>query len=431
MPLTTTRSQELFLQAREMIPGGVNSPVRAFKAVGGNPVYIRSGKGARIRDVDGNEYVDYVCSWGPLILGHTHPAVVKRVQEVAESGLSFGATCELELRMASLLLEAFPSMELVRMVNSGTEAAMSALRLARGFTGREKILKFEGSYHGHSDMLLAKAGSGVMTLGVPDSLGVPESIALHTIVCPYNDTKAFRKVVEQEGEKIAAVIVEPVAGNMGVVPPREGFLETLRETTRKFGIVLIFDEVITGFRLAWGGAQERFGISADLTCLGKIIGGGLPVGAYGGCRDIMEQVAPLGGVYQAGTLSGNPLALAAGIQTLEEIKSQPAFYETLEKRTAYLAEEADRILNGEGIAHRTNRVGSMFTVFFTGKDVGNYSEAKGANTEEYARFFNVCLEHGLYFAPSQFEAAFVSSAHSDAEIEATLSALKKVAASIA
>ncbi len=418
------KSKELFVLARRYIPGGVNSPVRAFKAVGGQPLFIARGQGALIYDVDGNEYIDYVGSWGPLILGHRHPEVMAALQECLEIGTSFGAPTELEIELAKAIVEALPAVEMVRLVNSGTEATMSALRLARGYTGRNKIVKFEGCYHGHADFLLIHAGSGALTLGVPSSPGVPASTAANTIVAPYNDLDSLEKIFAQEGEDIAAVIVEPVAGNMGVVPPREGFLEGLREITRRYGTLLIFDEVITGFRLSYGGAQALYGIDPDLTCLGKIIGGGLPVGAYGGKRHIMEQVAPEGPVYQAGTLSGNPLAVTAGLATLRVLK-RPGIYEELERKSALLARGLTEAARGAGLTLAFNRVGSMLCTFFTGTPVVDYATACTANTRRFAAFFQTMLEQGIYLAPSQFEATFVSLAHTDEQIQRTVEAARK------
>ncbi|AEG15095.1 Glutamate-1-semialdehyde 2,1-aminomutase [Desulfofundulus kuznetsovii DSM 6115] len=418
------RSKELFAQARRYMPGGVNSPVRAFKAVGGQPLFIARGKGALIYDVDGNEYIDYVGSWGPLILGHRHPEVTAALQECLEIGTSFGAPTELEIELARAIVEALPAVEMVRLVNSGTEATMSALRLARAHTRRNKIVKFEGCYHGHADFLLIKAGSGALTLGVPSSPGVPASTAADTIAAPYNDLDTLEAIFAREGEDIAAVIVEPVAGNMGVVPPREGFLEGLREITRRYGALLIFDEVITGFRLSYGGAQALYNIDPDLTCLGKIIGGGLPVGAYGGKRHIMEQVAPEGPVYQAGTLSGNPLAVTAGLATLKVLK-RPGTYEELERKSALLARGLAEAAREAGLVLSFNRVGSMLCTFFTETPVVDYATACTADTRRFAAFFQSMLEQGIYLAPSQFEAAFVSLAHTDEQIQRTVEAARK------
>ena len=416
-----TRSERAFAEAQRYMPGGVNSPVRAFRAVGGTPPFIERGQGSRLTDVDGNVYIDYVCSWGPLIAGHAHPAVTARLHEAVDRGTSYGAPTEAETELARLVVEMVPSIEMVRFVNSGTEATMSALRLARGATGRDKIVKFAGCYHGHADALLSTAGSGVLTLGIPSGPGVTAGTAADTISLPYNDLDAVRAVFAESGDQIAAVIVEPVAGNMGVIPPAEGFLEGLREITREHGALLIFDEVITGFRVAPGGAQERYGVLPDLTCLGKIIGGGLPVGAYGGRRDLMEQMAPLGPVYQAGTLSGNPLAMAAGIATLELLR-EPGTYERLEALGAQLAEEMTRAAEAAGVPLTVNRVGSMLTGFFTEGPVTDYASATAADTTRYARFHQAMLARGVYLAPSQFEAAFVSLAHTAEDLEQTAEA---------
>ncbi len=421
-----TRSHDLFVEAQKCIPGGVNSPVRAFKGVGGDPVFFARAKGPHVWDVDGRQYIDYVGSWGPMILGHAHEAVLAAVQEAAEKGLSFGAPTELEVRMAEKVCELVPSIELVRMVSSGTEATMSALRLARGYTGRDKIVKFEGCYHGHSDSLLVKAGSGALTLGVPTSPGVPAALAEHTLTLTYNDADQVREVFGQLGEQIAAVIVEPVAGNMNCVPPVPGFLETLREVCDEYGSVLIFDEVMTGFRVALGGAQGRYGITPDLTTLGKVIGGGMPVGAFGGKREIMEQIAPLGPVYQAGTLSGNPVAMAAGLKTLELI-SEPGFFARLADRTAALAEGLRMEAAAHGIPLTTNEVGGMFGFFFTEADsVTRFDQVAACDQARFRAFFHGMLEEGVYLAPSAFEAGFVSSAHDDEHIGATLEAAGRV-----
>ncbi len=420
-----TASEDLFARAASVIPGGVNSPVRAFRAVGGSPFFVARGAGARLWDVDGRSYIDYVGSWGPLILGHAHPKVVAAIQAAAEAGTSYGAPTPGEVELARLLVEAVPSLEMVRLVSSGTEAVMSALRLARGVTGREKIIKFEGGYHGHADSLLAKTGSGGLTFSLPDSLGVPPAIARLTLTVPYNDLEAVRSVMAREGADVAAVIVEPVAGNMGVVPPVPGFLEGLRRMTTEYGALLIFDEVITGFRLAWGGAQAKYGVTPDLTCLGKIIGGGLPVGAYGGGRKMMAHVAPLGGVYQAGTLSGNPLAVAAGLATLELLRDSGA-YERLERLGQTFEEGLVGAARKEGIPLRVNRVGSMLTAFFTGNEVRDLASAKTADTKRYAAFFHAMLSRGIFFAPSQFEAAFCSLAHTEADLESTIEAARHV-----
>lgn len=419
-----TKSVELYQEAQKFIPGGVNSPVRAFKSVGLNPVFIKKGEGAKIYDADGNEYIDYVGSWGPLILGHRHPRVVQALERcLNEVGTSFGAPTELETILAAMIVEAVPSVETVRLVNSGTEATMSSLRLARGYTGRNKIVKFEGCYHGHADFLLIKAGSGALTLGVPTSPGVPAGSAANTIIANYNDLENIKEIFKLEGEDIAAVIVEPVAGNMGVVPPASGFLEGLRSLTAQYGSLLICDEVMTGFRVAYGGAQERYGITPDLTCLGKIIGGGLPVGAYGGKREIMERVAPAGPVYQAGTLSGNPLAVTAGIATLEVLK-QPGIYDELEQSSATLEEGLAKAAREAGVEVSSNRVGSMLCTFFAGEKVSDYATACSSNTARFAAFFKSMLEQGIYLAPSQYEAAFVSLAHGAEEIERTVEAAR-------
>ncbi|MFG0212699.1 glutamate-1-semialdehyde 2,1-aminomutase [Brevibacillus porteri] len=418
------KSTQLFAEAQHYIPGGVNSPVRAFKSVGGNPVYIAKGEGSHIFDVDGNSYIDYIGSWGPLILGHAHPRVLAAITEVAALGTSFGAPTERETEMAKLVCAIVPSVEVVRMVNSGTEATMSALRLARGYTRRNKIMKFEGCYHGHADSLLIKAGSGVATLGLPDSPGVPEGTAHNTITVPYNDLESVKLAFESFGDDLAAVIVEPIGGNMGVVPPQPGFLEGLREITEKHGALLIFDEVMTGFRVALGGAQELYGITPDLTTMGKVIGGGLPVGAYGGKREIMQQVAPAGPIYQAGTLSGNPLAMAAGLTTLQEL-SKPGAYERLEKMSARLAEGLADNAKKLDIPHTLNRVGSMVCLFFTETPVVNYETAKTSDLERFSAYFNYLLEEGIMIPPSQFEGMFVSLAHTDEDIERTIEASYK------
>jgi glutamate-1-semialdehyde 2,1-aminomutase len=424
------RSRRLFQEASRYFPGGVNSPVRAFRAVGGDPFFVSHARGSRISDVDGNSYIDYVGSWGPMILGHAHPRVVAAIQGTAKSGTSFGAPTELETRLARLVQAAFPSMERMRFVSSGTEACMSALRVARGFTRRDAIVKFEGCYHGHADSLLVKAGSGVITFGVPDSLGVPAELARHTLTVPYNDLDALRALFNQRGAEIAAVIIEPVAGNMGVIPPQAGFLSGLREITRQHGALLIFDEVITGFRIAWGGAQEVSGVRADLTSLGKIVGGGVPVGVYGGRADIMEQVAPLGGVYQAGTLSGNPLAMAAGVETLSLLQA-PGFYADLEAKGQRLADGLVEAAAASRVPAHTNRVGSMLTTFFTGVAVTDYATAKTSDTKRYGVFFHAMLDRGVSLAPSQFEAAFISAAHSAEDLDATVAAAREALAAVA
>jgi glutamate-1-semialdehyde 2,1-aminomutase len=416
-----TRSEALFAEAQRHLPGGVDSPVRAFRAVGGTPRFIARARGASVWDVDDNRYVDYLASWGPLIAGHAHPGVVAAIQEAAARGTSYGAPTESEVELATLIQQAFPSLDLVRFVNSGTEATMTALRLARAFTSRDLILKFDGGYHGHADGLLVQAGSGPLTLGQPDSPGVPSSAASQTLSVAYNDLAAVRDAFAAHPRQVAAVIVEPVAGNMGVVPPAAGFLEHLREMTRESGTLLIFDEVITGFRVAIGGAQQRFGIRPDLTCLGKIVGGGLPVGAYGGRAEIMQQVSPLGPVYQAGTLSGNPLAMAAGLATLR-LLTEPGVYDHLERLASRLVDGLGDAAASAGVPFISNRVGSMFTGFFADQPVSDYASAKLAHTRRYARFFHAMLDRGVYLAPSQFEAGFVSLAHSEADIDATLNA---------
>jgi glutamate-1-semialdehyde 2,1-aminomutase len=422
------RSRELRDLARRYMPGGVSSPVRAFKAVGGDPPIIAYGQGPRVFDVDGNAYIDYVAAFGPLILGHAHPAVTEALVRAAQRGTAYGATTELEVELARMICQAIPSIELVRFVNSGTEATMSALRLARAFTGRDKIVKFEGCYHGHADGLLAKAGSGQATLGLPDSPGVPESYAAHTLVVPFNGEEAVRSLFDEHAEEIATVIVEPVAGNMGVVPPAPGFLQRLRDLTRQSGSLLVFDEVITGFRLRYGGVQTMFGVQPDLTCLGKVIGGGLPVGAYGGRRDIMEMVAPQGPVYQAGTLAGNPLAMAAGIATLRLLTD--AAYERLEGSAILLEDGLRRAAEETETPARVNRVGSMLTVFFTAEPVTDFASARRSDTERYAAFFRQMLARGIFLPPSQFEAMFVSLAHNDEEIQQTVEAAGESLASI-
>ncbi|HEU5343993.1 MAG TPA: glutamate-1-semialdehyde 2,1-aminomutase [Ktedonobacterales bacterium] len=416
-----SRSAEMFARARQVIPGGVNSPVRAFRAVGGQPVFIQRGAGAYLYDVDGNQYIDYVGSWGPLIFGHAHPRVVEAITAAAQRGASYGAPTEAETRLAELVIEAVPSIELVRFVNSGTEATMSALRVARAYTGREKIIKFAGGYHGHADMLLVAAGSGALTLGAPDSPGVPAGATAQTLVVAYNDLAATRAAFERYPDEIAAIIVEPVAGNMGCVPPAPGFLQGLRDLTAQYGAVLIFDEVMTGFRVAHGGAQALYSIQPDMTCLGKIVGGGLPAAAYGGRREIMSLVSPSGPVYQAGTLSGNPLAMAAGTAQLEMLK-QPGVYERLDALTTALAEGIGAAAREAGVAVYQTRVGSMFTTFFTAEPVVDEATAKRADTKAFAAFFGALLDQGVYIAPSQFEAGFVSLAHSDDDIARTLAA---------
>jgi glutamate-1-semialdehyde 2,1-aminomutase len=414
-------SEELFARAQALLPGGVNSPVRSFNAVGGTPRFIRRGEGARVWDEDGREYLDFLGSWGPLILGHAHPAVVGALRRAAGEGTSFGAPCAAEVELADRVVRAMPSIEKVRFVSSGTEATMSALRLARGFTGRRKILKFDGCYHGHADALLAAAGSGVATLGIPGSEGVPEGTVADTIVAPYNDVGAVERVFAEHGRDLAAVIVEPIAGNMGLVVPRDGYLAALREITRRAGALLIFDEVITGFRVARGGAQQLYGVRPDLTCLGKIVGGGLPVGAYGGRADIMNRIAPLGPVYQAGTLSGNPLAMAAGIATLDGLLA-PGLYERLESLSRELQAGLARALEASGLPASIARIGSMFTVFFCRGPVEDYASAKASDTKLYARFFHAMLDRGVYLPPAQFETAFVSTAHTEADVDFAIKA---------
>lgn len=423
--MNLSHSIELFNQAQKVIPGGVNSPVRAFKSVGGQPVFIERGEGSKLYDVDGNSYIDYVCSWGPLIFGHAYQPIVNAIQEAAGNGTTFGASTSLEVELAKMIVDAVPSIDMVRLVSSGTEALMSAIRVARGFTNRTKIIKFEGCYHGHSDSLLAKAGSGIATFGLPDSAGVPASVTSDTITLPYNDLDAVSEAINALPGEVACILLEPIAGNMGVVLPKPGYLAGLREICNANGIVLIFDEVISGFRVAYGGAQELYGVTPDLTTLGKIIGGGLPVGAYGGRREIMECVAPLGSVYQAGTLSGNPLAVSAGIATLRALR-EPGFYDSLERKASALEQGIAEAAYNAGISIQSNRVGSMMTTFFTGEPVFDYASAKKSDTTLYARYFNKMLEHGVYLAPSQFEAAFVSSAHSSDDIEKTISIAHKV-----
>jgi glutamate-1-semialdehyde 2,1-aminomutase len=416
-----SRSGQLFVVAKELIPGGVNSPVRAFKSVGADPVFISRASGSHIYDVDGNDYIDYVGSWGPMILGHCHPDVVAAIKATAESGCSFGAPTELETELAQMVIDAVPSIEMVRMVSSGTEATMSAIRLARGYTGRDKIMKFSGCYHGHSDALLVKAGSGAATFGVPDSPGVPQDFAKHTLTARFNDLGSVKALVAENAGQIACIIVEPIAGNMGTVPPRPGFLEGLRKICSDEGIVLIFDEVMSGFRVAYGGAQEVYGVTPDMTTLGKIIGGGLPVGAFGGKKEIMSILSPSGGVYQAGTLSGNPLAMAAGIATLKLLK-QPGFYQKLEEKSAYLAAGIAKAAADAGYPIYSTRVGSMLCTFFTSNEVSDWDSAATCDTKAFATFFRAMLEESVYLAPSQFETAFVSIAHTVAELDRTIAA---------
>jgi len=415
------KSIAVYRRALEMIPGGVDSPVRAFKAIGISPTFIDRAKGSKIWDIDGNEYIDYVGSWGPMILGHAHPGVVAALKKAIPKGTSYGAPTSLEVELAAKLKKAFPSMELVRLVSSGTEAVMSAIRLARGYTGRDNILKFEGCYHGHGDSLLVKAGSGATTFGIPDSLGVPEDLAKHTLTASYNDLEGVKSLVRQYSGQIACIIVEPIAGNMGVVLPEKEFLEGLREICNEERSVLLFDEVISGFRVAYGGAQELYNIKADLTCLGKIIGGGLPVGAYGGKREIMEKISPLGGVYQAGTLSGNPLAMIAGMVTLGLLRSKKV-YQDLEKKTSYLTEAISEKAEENGIPITINRGTGMFTLFFTAGPVRDYRTAKTSDTKRFAQFFIEMMEQGIYLPPSQFEAWFISLAHTQKDLDQTIEA---------
>ena len=418
-------SQNLFKRALKLIPGGVNSPVRACKSVGADPVFINRAQGCLIFDADGNHYIDYIGSWGPLILGHRHPAVIEAITSVLERGTSFGAPIDLEVQLAQMVIEAVPSVEMVRMVNSGTEATMSAVRLARGVTQRDTIIKFDGCYHGHADTLLVAAGSGVATLGIPGSPGIPESVARHTLSLPYNDTDCFKKIMERQGELVAGIIVEPVAGNMGLVPPAQGFLEALRGLADRYGSILIFDEVMTGFRVAYGGAQALYGVTPDLTCFGKIIGGGLPVGAYGGKRELMSRIAPQGAVYQAGTLSGNPVAMAAGIATLKQIQKD-GFYEALDAKAEVLLSGLEQAAIKADIPVQAKRVGSMLGLFFNAKEVRNFDDAKTCDLDRFSAFFNGMRQNGIYIAPSQFEALFLSSAHDTEHIEMTIKAAEKV-----
>ncbi len=421
-----TTNHDLFSQAQNHIPGGVNSPVRAFKGVGGDPIFFREGKGAWITDVEGKRYIDYIGSWGPMILGHAHPDVISAVQESVTHGLGFGAPTEIEIEMADTLCRLVPSMELVRMVSSGTEATMSAIRLARGFTGRDTIVKFEGCYHGHADSLLVKAGSGALTLGVPSSGGVPESLAKHTLTLTYNDLDSVRECFAELGDQIACIIVEPVAGNMNCIPPADGFLQGLREICDQSGAVLIFDEVMTGFRVSLGGAQEYYDVKPDLTTLGKVVGGGLPVGAFGGKREVMECIAPLGPVYQAGTLSGNPVAMAAGLSTLKLIQA-PDFHKNLSASANALVTGLKDRADKAGIPLAINQVGGMFGLFFTAeKEVSTFEQVVACDQERFKKFFHGMLDEGIYLAPSSYEAGFISAAHGDAEIQATLDAAEKV-----
>jgi glutamate-1-semialdehyde 2,1-aminomutase len=428
-PLNVERSRALFAEALTLLPGGVDSPVRAFKAVGGQPLFIERGEGPWLFDVDGNRYIDYVLSWGPLVLGHAHRRVLEALGQAASRGTSFGAPSPLELDLARLVRGLVPSVELVRFVNSGTEAVMSALRLARAFTGRDKIVKFSGGYHGHADMLLVQAGSGAATLGLPDSPGVPAAVTADTLSCAYNDLKAVEEIFDRQRGRIAAVIVEPVAGNMGVILPEPGFLQGLRAVTKADGALLIFDEVMTGFRVHPGGAQALYGVTPDLSTLGKVIGGGMPVGAYGGRRDIMALVAPAGPMYQAGTLSGNPLAMSAGIETLKEL-ARPGVWDRLEKTTRELADGLSRAARAAGVPHQVSHIGSMFGLFFSGDPVRDWDSAKKSDTARFSRYFRLMLEGGVYLAPSQFEAGFVSTAHGAAEVAATLKAAEMAFANL-
>ena len=427
--MSMLKSENLFREAQKLIPGGVNSPVRACGSVGGQPVFIEKGNKARIYDVDGNEYIDYVLSWGPLILGHRPACVIEALTKILEIGTSFGAPTELETDLARLVIDMVPSVEMIRMVNSGTEATMSAIRLARGYTGKDIIIKFDGCYHGHADTLLVAAGSGIATLGIPGSPGVPESVISNTLSLKFNDIDGFIKIMEEKGDKVAGVILEPVAGNMGMVPPVNGFLETLREYTLKFGSILIFDEVMTGFRVAKGSAQGLFGITPDLSCFGKVIGGGLPVGAYGGRKEIMDHIAPVGNVYQAGTLSGNPLAMAAGIATLKELQNN-GVYDVLDNKTERLMNGLQSAADSAGINLKTNHVGSMAGFFFSDEDIHDFDTAKKCDLDRFAKFYRIMLEKGVYLAPSQFEACFVSLAHSDEDIDQTITTARHAMAAL-
>ncbi len=424
MSMNRKNSSRLFPIAKRVMPGGVNSPVRAFNAVGGDPLFVKSAKGSRMTDVDGNEFIDYVASWGPLIFGHAHPEIVSAITQQAQLGTSYGASTELEIQLAEKVVEAVPSLEMVRMVNSGTEAVMSALRLARGITGRDKIVKFEGCYHGHGDSLLVKAGSGLASLGIPDCPGIVSSLAEKTLNLPYNNINQVRELFENEGKEIAALIVEPIGGNMGVVPPKPGFLEALREVTQKAGALLIFDEVITGFRVSLGGAQKLYGVKPDITCMGKIIGGGLPVGAYGGSRQVMDHISPVGSIYQAGTLSGNPLAMAAG-NVMLDLLSKAGVYESLEQKSAKLCQGLKDNVEALGIEAQFTRVGSMFSMFFTAQEIVDFETVKSCDTDFFKRYFNGLLEEGVYIAPSQFEAGFMSAVHTDEDIDLTIEASRK------
>lgn len=419
----TTKSKELFHRAQLSIPGGVNSPVRAFRSVNLTPLFIRKAEGSRIMDEDGNEYIDYVGSWGPMILGHANPVVLRAIRDIMDNGLSFGASTEAEIQLAELIKHMMPNIELIRMVNSGTEATMSAIRVARGFTGRDKIIKFSGCYHGHADYLLVKAGSGAATLGTPDSSGVPAAFAQETLIAKFNDLDQVKQLLDQYSGEIAAIILEPVAGNMGVISPQAGFLQGLRELCDREGVLLIFDEVMTGFRVAKGGAQELFHVIPDLTTLGKIIGGGMPVGAYGGRSDVMQKVAPLGDVYQAGTLSGNPIAMAAGLATLKEL-NKPGLYEDLGSNTTWLINEMKDILEKSSIPYRLQHVGAMFGFFFIDRDVNSFEDALECDTKLFAAFFKEMLNQGVYIAPSAFEAAFMSTAHTEQDLQKTRDAFQ-------
>ena len=417
--MNIVQSEKLFQKACKVMPGGVNSPVRAFKSVGGNPLFVKKANGSKIWDVDGNKYIDYVASWGPLIFGHAHPQIVDALKRQAELGTSYGASTELEIELAEQVVSLVPSLEIVRMVNSGTEAVMSAIRLARGVTGRDKIVKFEGCYHGHVDSMLVKAGSGLASLGIPECPGIVEDLAKNTLTLPFNNVKKVKELFAVEGNNIAGIIVEPIGGNMGVVPPKKGFLETLREVTTEAGAILIFDEVMTGFRVALGGAQSLYNVCPDLTCLGKVIGGGLPVGAYGGSKKLMDNIAPTGSIYQAGTLSGNPLAMTAGIEMLK-LLSMPSVYDDLEYKSEKLCTGYKLNIEKLGIAARFTRVGSMFSMFFTDQDIVDFESAKSSDTHFFQSYFTALLEEGVYIAPSQFEAGFMSAVHTDEEIEQTI-----------
>ncbi|MBE9189504.1 glutamate-1-semialdehyde 2,1-aminomutase [Gloeocapsopsis crepidinum LEGE 06123] len=427
--IKTTKSEEIFAAAQNLMPGGVSSPVRAFKSVGGQPIVFERVKGAYIWDVDGNQYIDYVGTWGPAICGHAHPDVLAALHEVLEKGTSFGAPCALENVLAEMVIDAVPSIEMVRFVNSGTEACMAVLRLMRAFTGRDKVIKFEGCYHGHADMFLVKAGSGVATLGLPDSPGVPKSTTSNTLTAPYNDLEAVKALFAENPDEIAGIILEPVVGNAGFITPDAGFLEGLRELTQEYGALLVFDEVMTGFRIAYGGAQERFNVTPDLTTLGKIIGGGLPVGAYGGRREIMSMIAPAGPVYQAGTLSGNPLAMTAGIKTLELLQ-KPGTYQYLDQITKKLSDGLLEIAKKTGHAACGGQISGMFGLFFTAGPVHNYEDAKHSDLDKFSRFHRGMLEHGIYLAPSQFEAGFTSVAHTEEDVNKTLAAAEEVMSSL-